>query len=103
LRQFDVYRNPSDRSRLMAPFVVALQSHLLDAVPTILVAALLIDDGRSAYSGASVRIAFQGSDYILSVPEMAAADAALLREAVGSVAEHEDAIRRALDRVFTGF
>jgi toxin CcdB len=87
----------------MAPFVVSLQSHLLETVPTVLVAPLLVDDGVSAYSGASVRLSFGGGRYILSVPEMAAADAGVLREVVGNLTEHEDAIRRALDRVFTGF
>jgi toxin CcdB len=87
----------------MAPFVVALQSHLLEAAPTTPVAPLLVDDGVSAYSGASVRLSYAGERYILSVPEMAAADANLLRDPVGTLAEHEDAIRRALDRVFTGF
>jgi len=87
----------------MAPFVVVLQSHLLEAVPTAIVAPLLVDDGLSAYSGASISPTFSGERYILSVPEMAAFDATQLRVLAGTLAEHEDAIRRCLDRVFTGF
>ena len=103
MRQFDVFRNPSERSRTTAPFVVVLQSHLLSAMPTIVVAPMLIDDGRSAYSETSVSLTFSGERYILSVPELAGVESGRLREAVGSIGAHEDAIRRALDRVFTGF
>ena len=53
MRQFDVCENPSARSREAAPFVVVLQSHLLNEMPTVIVAPLLIDDGRSAYAEAS--------------------------------------------------
>lgn len=103
MRQFDVCRNPSERSRPVAPFVVILQSHPLPDVPTVVVAPMLLDDGRSAYSGASVRVLYSGSRYVLSIPELAGIDTTALRGAVGSVAEQEDEIRRALDRLFTGF
>lgn len=82
---------------------MVLQSHLLDGAPTVVVAPLLIDDGRSAYSEASVTLVFAGTSYILSVPEMAGVERGRRRAGVGSVAENEDAIRRALERVFTGF
>nr|QQZ49533.1 CcdB family protein [Phenylobacterium glaciei] len=38
MRQFDVYPNPSTRSRAKAPYVVVVQSHHLVAAPTVLVA-----------------------------------------------------------------
>ena len=103
MRQFDVFPNPSDRSRPTAPYVVVLQSHFLAAVPTTIVAPLLIDDDRSAYSDASVKLAFNGERYGLSVPELAGIEPARMKGCAGNLNEHEDAIRRALDRVFTGF
>ena len=103
MRQFDVFPNPSDRSREAAPYVVVLQSHFLAAVPTTIVAPLLIDDDRSAYSDASVKLAFDNQRYVLSVPELAGIEPSRLKGCVGSLTAHEDAIRRALDRVFTGF
>ena len=87
----------------MAPFVAVLQSHLLDGAPTTLVAPLLFDDSRSAYAEASVKLTFRGDRYVLSVLEMAGVERGALRNAIGSLAEHEDAIRRAIDRTFTGF
>jgi hypothetical protein len=41
--------------------------------------------------------------YTLSLAELAVMDAKPLSVRVGSIAEHEDDIRRALDRLFTGF
>jgi toxin CcdB len=103
LRQFDIYSNPSERSRAAAPFVVVLQSHLLNAMPTVVVAPVLIDDSKTAYTEASVSVVLNGSGYVISVAELAAIDARHLHKVVGDLREHEDALRRALDRVFTGF
>lgn len=103
MRQFDVCPNPSERSRAIAPYVVVLQSHLLAAIPTVIVAPMLRDDGRSAYSAVSVSLTFDRGGYIVSLPELAGVDAAHIRETVGNLGDHEDAIRRALDRLFTGF
>jgi toxin CcdB len=103
LRQFDVFRNPSSRSRAGIPFVIALQSHLLNSMPTVIIAPLLVDDSRSAYSYTSARILFDGQRYILSAAEMVAIDATTLGRSIGNLVDHEDAIRRAMERVFTGF
>lgn len=103
MRQFDVYPNPSTRSVTYAPYVVVLQSHLLSALPTVLVAPLLMDDGRSAYTLLSVKVEIEGLSYILQITEPAALDPALLRKPLTNLVSHEDDIRRALDRLFTGF
>jgi toxin CcdB len=103
LRQFDVYQNPSTRSRDVAPYVVVLQSHFLAATPTVIVAPLLIDDDRSAYSEASVKIVFRGDRHVLSIPELAGIEPSRLKRRLGAVNEYDYEIRRALDRLFTGF
>ena len=103
MRQFDVFENPSQRSRPIAPYVVAPQSHLLVGIPTILVAPLIRDDGRSNYSAISIVAPLRGGSFIVQISELSALDPALLRRPVGDLRGHEDAIRRALDRLFTGF
>lgn len=85
------------------PYVVVLQSHFFEDVPTVVVAPLVLDDGRSTYTGASVEVEFNGARYVVSVPELAAINRGDLRRAVGDLIAHEDAIRRAIDRVFSGF
>lgn len=48
-------------------------------------------------------IEIAGETLTLLVSELFSLTAATLRRRVGNLAEHEDAIRRALDRLFTGF
>ncbi len=44
-----------------------------------------------------------GESMTIQVPGLAAVRAATLKRRITSLAAHEDAIRRALDRLFTGF
>jgi len=103
LRQFDVIANPSPRSRAIAPWVVVLQSHHLAAMPTAVVAPLLGFQEEAAYSDTSVVVEFLGERHIVSVAELAAIDARRLPRPAGSLLSEEPAIRRALERLFTGF
>ena len=103
MRQFDVYRNPSARSESRIPFLVALQSHLLAASHLTVVAPMLPQDDRSALTEISATVSFKGAEYIVLVVEMAAVETRLLRAPLGDLSNYEDDIRRALDRLFTGF
>ena len=102
MRQFDVVENPSERSRRHAPFFVILQSHYLTPLDTVIVAPLVRDASR-AISVLDVQITFEGEALALTTGELFSIERNLLRNAIGSVLDHEDAIRRALDRAFTGF
>lgn len=103
MRQFDVYDAPTEASRRIAPFVVVVQSHFLDSMPTVIVAPLLRQAERPAYADVSVPLRFADQDLVLSLAELVTIDRAILRRSRGSLLEHEDDIRRALERVFTGF
>jgi len=103
LRQFDVYEAPTEAARRIAPFVMVLQSHFLNSLPTVLVAPLLRQVDRPAYGDVSVAVVFEDERLVLSLAEMAAARRSDLRSLRGNLRQHEDQIRRALDRVFTGF
>ena len=103
MRQFDVYDAPTMASRRIAPYVVIAQSHFLEGVPTVLVAPLLRLTERPAYAQVSVLVRFQDQDLGVSLAELAVTDRANLRHHQGNHLDHEDAIRRALDRVFSGF
>jgi toxin CcdB len=80
-----------------------VQSHYVDDLPTVLIAPLLRPSERPVYRGVSIAIALAQGSFLLSLAELATVNRALLRRHVGDVREHEDAIHRALDRVFTGF
>ena len=103
MRQFDVYSNPSARSRGRIPYLVAMQSHLLRAAHATIVAPMLPQDGRSAMTETSVELRFKDGDYIVLVGELAVIESVQLRKAVGNLGDDEDLFRRAISRIFTGF
>ncbi|MEH0195892.1 CcdB family protein [Caulobacter sp. CCNWLY153] len=103
IRQFDVFPNPSSRTRAAAPYVVVLQSHHAGDLPTVVVAPLYLPHAALPLSELSAAVEVQGQALLAFVPELVGAPVTLLRQRITSLAAHEDAIRRALDRLFTGF
>lgn len=102
MRQFDVLENPNPASRRHAPFVAVLQSHHLDPLDTIVLAPLVRDVARSV-SLIDVPLEFRGEPLVRVVAELAGVRREGLGRVLGSIGEHEDAFRRSLDRLLTGF
>lgn len=69
----------------------------------MIIAPLLRLAERPAYADVSVALRFADQDLVLSLAELVAVDRALLRRSRGNLMAYEDDIRRALERVFTGF
>ena len=103
IRQFDVIDNPSVRSRAIAPYLVVVQSQFYDETPTRLVAPLLKMPMQAMLTSVSLRVELEGELFVLLLSEIGAIDRRPPTRAVGSLARYEDPIRRALDRLFTGF
>ncbi len=103
MRQFDVFPNPSPRSRGAVPYLLVMQSHFLDEMTTTLIAPLVREPRSGEFSRVSVAIEFDGEALHASLAEMAPILRASLRQAIGNASAYEFAIRRALDRLFTGF
>lgn len=103
IRQFDILDNPAPRSRLIAPFVMVVQSHLYDEGPTVLVAPLFRMPGEAVLTKVTLSVDHQGETFVLMLSELAALDRRSLGAVSGSLADREDDIRRALDRLLTGF
>ena len=101
MRQFDVYENPSPDARQFAPYLVVLSSHLLLDFDDAVVAPL-VNDSLHTVPSLEIDIELNGDALVLVVTEMSGVEGRALRHRVGSVATHEDDIRRALDRLFTG-
>ncbi len=102
MRQFDAYLNPSPESREVAPFLVVLSSHHLRDLEEVVVAPA-VNDAERQVSGLEICVEIQNRPLVLIVSELFSMTASPLRTRTASLAAYEDAIRRALDRLFTGF
>lgn len=102
MRQFDVYENPSPEARRFAPYLVVLSSHMLLDFEDAVVAPL-VNDSQRTVPGLELDIEMNGEPLVLVISEMAGVEGRTLRRPVGSLGAHEDNIRRAIDRLFTGF
>jgi hypothetical protein len=102
LRQFDAYQNPSAHTRRPVPFVLVLQSHFLDIIPTVIVAPMMRSEVRVPYGRTSVPVTLQGETFFASVAEMVAVERRRLVRPLGNLLAFEDDLRRALALVFVG-
>jgi hypothetical protein len=102
LLQFDVLENPNPLTRRYAPFVVVLQSHHLDPLETIFVAPL-VNDAVRTLSALDVSVEFRERSYTVAVAESAGIPRAGFGRSLGSLRTHEDQIRRAFERLMSGF
>ena len=89
IRQFDVFENPNDRLRNQVPFVVAIQSHFLEALRTTIVAPLFRAEVLPPERGIILPVTFQGEPLALNVALLANIEVRMLRRSLGSLVEHE--------------
>ena len=105
MAQWDVYPNPSARLREEMPYLVDLQSNLLDVLPTRLVAPLvrsrLAPDGLPHALCPSFNI--DGVTLVLLPHEAGPIEARLLKRRSSSLLAHAHDIAGALDAVVSGF
>lgn len=102
MRQFDVLVNPARGEHAWAPYMVVLQSHYLEPLETVVVAPL-IDDAARPVTAVDVPVAFSGRELVIAVGELRGSALNGHRRAIGSLSDREDDIRRALEKLFSGF
>lgn len=102
--QYDVFENPSARSRDWVPFVVDVQSNLLSELRTRLVMPLTrVAAGLpQAPRRLAPEFTIAGERLALQPHTAAGIEARLLRKPVASLAAHAGEIRDALDAVISG-
>ena len=88
--------------RAAVPYVVVLSSHFLDDVTETIVAPLFVHR-KTTMSGVEVRVLVAEMNLLLVLTGLAAVRTGSLKHRIGSLVSYEDDIRRALDRLFTGF
>lgn len=105
MAQFTVYRNKNARSKVTFPFLVDVQSDLLEDLQTRVViplskAAALT---KKPVSQLAPILEFEGEAYVLMTPQLAGIARTELGAATGSLMERRDAILAAMDFLLTGF
>ncbi len=102
MSQFDVHRARGDQRRY-APYLVVLQSDLVELMRTALIAPLRpLRSFGPVVKALHVSAEFGGETHILSPEEMAAVPREVLGERVGSLESRRHEIIAALDLLFTG-
>jgi toxin CcdB len=100
--QHDIFANPVARDRSAYPFIVNLQSDLVESTGRM-VAPML---PRAVFPGAAGRlmpiVRHDGAEFMIALELMVSVPTSRLRDPVGSVAQHRHEITRALDWLFTG-
>lgn len=94
--QFDLYRLKGGQ------LVVDLQTDLIGIDASRIVAPLRAADRYAAFPGLTPSVAFDGTTWVVRVQELAAVPGGELRDTVGSLVEHRDALKRALDILIDG-
>jgi toxin CcdB len=104
MTQFDVVANPFPRSRDRQPFLVTLQSDLLDrTLDTVVVAPLERADTGTFADKLNPRVIVDGRDFVIITQELVSVRKNVLGPTAGSVMADRDRIIAALDLLFTGF
>ena len=96
MAQFDLYRLSGGQ------LVVDLQTDLIGIEASRGVAPLREAGRYAAFPGLTPSVEIEGVTWIVRVQELAAVPGAELRDVVGSLSEHRDALKRALDILIDG-
>jgi toxin CcdB len=103
MAQFDVYRNPNPNGRTVAPYVVALQSDLLDPLPSRWVAPLKLSKSiAQRVDGLMPEVQVDGKTYTVFMYESGAVPNQALGNRIASLASHRSELIRAIDILVSG-
>lgn len=96
MAQFDLYRLGGGQ------LVVDLQTDLIGIDASRVVAPLREAGRYAAFPGLTPTVDFGGVTWIVRIQELAAVPGVELRDRVGSLADHRDILKRALDILIDG-
>jgi len=104
MAQFDVYPNPSKISKAHYPYLVDIQSSLLNDLATRIVIPL---GKRSAFDGQAMQgltpeISFADEELLLLTPQVSSVPEKHLKSPIGSLSHFREQIVGALDLAITG-
>jgi len=104
MAQFDVYLNPSNKTRKFFPYIVDIQNSQISDIATRIVVPL----GNIEYFKnekldlLTPQIEYEDNQLLLLVPQIASMPSKSLKNPIGSLAHIRDEIISALDFAITG-
>jgi toxin CcdB len=103
--QYAVYRNENPGSSAELPFLVEVQTDVLEELDTCLVIPLANSAELTGFPAQYLMpvIAFQGQRYALLTPQLAGISRDELGPQAGSLADQQRAISAAIDFILRGF
>lgn len=103
MAQYDVFANPSSSASAGIPYVVVIQSDLLDALPTRLTMPLAVFDAATRVPTALCPVVTVKGRRLHALAHYAAPlPAKVLRRPIGNVAAQASALVSAMDTVLSG-
>ena len=103
MAQFDVHLNPNPDTRTSIPYLLDVQSDLLDTLTTRVVAPLILAEEMGlAAKHLNPQFKIKGVAVVMSTAELAGIPNRALGEKVASLKNKRDEIITALDFLFTG-
>lgn len=103
MAQFDIHRNLNPATKRLFPYLVDVQSDLLDVVSTRAVIPLIVkSEIKHAAKQLNPEFRIKGVDLVMDTPEIAGVPRRVLGDVVGSAAGRRTEIIAALDLLFLG-
>lgn len=103
MAQFDVYLNPNAETRKVIPYLLDVQSDLLDMLATrVVVPLVLAEEMGLPAKQLNPQFKVKGEAVVMSTAELAGIPNRSLGDKVASLKNKRDEIIAALDLLFTG-
>jgi toxin CcdB len=105
MAHLDVYRNPDRKTATIIPFVLDVQSGLLDGLPSSIVIPLARPETIETLPilRLNPKVSIDGRKLIALTQDLASVPRRLLKKPVANLSPQREEILAALDFLFTGF
>ena len=103
MAQFDIHRNLNPDTKKLFPYLLNVQSDLLDMMSTRVVVPLIVtSEIKQAARYLNPQFRIKGADLVMDTPEIAGVPKKILGDIVSSAANRRTEIIAALDLLFLG-
>jgi toxin CcdB len=102
--QFDVYNNPSSKTKIFFPYIVDVQNPYISDIATRIVIPLgkLENFKNESMKSLTPEIEYEGEKLLLLTPQIASVPSKTLKNSIGSLSHFRNEIIAALDFAISG-